>query len=362
MSKHDHPHDHDHDHKHDHKHDHDHDHDHPHDHAHPSEGDRLKVALGERIAAQDKAPSDAPITPEPELEDTGSRALTDALKSSFFIVKALMVILVLVFLGSGFFTVPGNERAIILRFGRPVGTGADQLKGPGAHWSFPSPIDEVVRIPIGEAQTVVSSTGWYAVTPEQEATNELPPPNPSLNPAADGYTLTSDANIIHVRATMTYRIVDPLAYSLNFVDAKRVLQNALNNAIAHASARFTADQAITRDSLGFEERILARARQLIEDQGIGVAIDQADIRAIPPRYIANVFEEVLKKLRDRDALDRQRYDRLYPGWRWSNKDFGCLVNSFILSPAEIIEEIIVRHEVWIKGMGSRIQSPIHLFQ
>src|SRR5687768_16420766 len=94
-------------------------------------------------------------TPAP-VEAVGSRALSDALRSSFAIVKILMVGLVILFFFSRIFTVPSQERAIILRLGKPVGTGEQQLLGPGLHWSFPSPIDEVVRIPIGEIQTVNS--------------------------------------------------------------------------------------------------------------------------------------------------------------------------------------------------------------
>ena len=53
-------------------------------------------------------PHDGP--PEPALPpetpvDAGSQALAEALRSSFAIVKFVMVLLVLVFLASGFFTV-----------------------------------------------------------------------------------------------------------------------------------------------------------------------------------------------------------------------------------------------------------------
>ena len=53
--------------------------------------------------------------------DAGSQALAEALHSSFVIVKVLMVLLVLLFLASGFFTVGPQERAIILRFGKAQG-------------------------------------------------------------------------------------------------------------------------------------------------------------------------------------------------------------------------------------------------
>jgi hypothetical protein len=55
--------------------------------------------------------------------DAGSQALAEALHSSFAIVKFVMLALVAVFLGSGFFTVGPQEKAIKLRFGRPVGEG-----------------------------------------------------------------------------------------------------------------------------------------------------------------------------------------------------------------------------------------------
>jgi hypothetical protein len=45
----------------------------------------------------------------PPAEDAGSQALAEALRSSFFIVQIIMVVLVLVFLFSGFYTVGPQE-------------------------------------------------------------------------------------------------------------------------------------------------------------------------------------------------------------------------------------------------------------
>ena len=64
-------------------------------------------------------PAPAPVTPD----DAGSQALAEALRSSFAIVKVVMLLMVLAFFGSGFFTVGPQEKAVILRFGRPVGQG-----------------------------------------------------------------------------------------------------------------------------------------------------------------------------------------------------------------------------------------------
>ena len=74
-------------------------------------------------------PGDVPA-PAPGVEDAGAQALSEALQSSFKIVKFLMVALVIAFFASGFFTVKPNEVAIKLRFGRPVGLGSEQLLAP----------------------------------------------------------------------------------------------------------------------------------------------------------------------------------------------------------------------------------------
>src|SRR5471030_109545 len=144
--------------------------------------------------------------------DAGSQALAEALRSSFAIVKIVMVLMVVAFFCSGFFTVGPQEKAVILRFGRPVGEGQKALLTAGLHWSLPYPVDEVVRIPITEIQKISSNNGWYLTTPEAELSGEEMPAGASLNPAIDGYVITADRNIIHTRATLYYHIDDPISY------------------------------------------------------------------------------------------------------------------------------------------------------
>ncbi len=69
------------------------------------------------------------------------------------------------------------------------------LLGPGLHWAFPAPIDEVKKIPFTEIQTVKSTVGWYFTTPEMEAAGqELP---------AGAFVESRDGRIRHHRRTAT---------------------------------------------------------------------------------------------------------------------------------------------------------------
>src|SRR5262245_6692685 len=250
----------------------------------------------------------------PEVErplDPGSHALSEALRSSFGIVKVLMVCLVLLFLVSGFFVVGPQERAMILRLGKPVAQGPAALLGPGWHFALPYPIDEVVKVPITGIQQVTSKVGWYAVTEEQELAGTEPPAGSALNPIADGYVLTADENIVHTRATVTYHISDPVQFVFNFVNASNAVQNALGNALIYAASRYKVDDLLTRDISGFNELVLSRVRSLVDQQELGVQIEQCSVRSIPPRQpqVKEAFDSVLRadQLREQ-VLNRARSD------------------------------------------------------
>ena len=237
--------------------------------------------------------------------DSGSEALTEALQSSFWIVKVVMFLLLIVFLASGFFTVEPQEQAMIIRLGRPVGVGQKALLGPGLHWSFPYPIDEYIKVPIAAIQKVSSSVGWYATTPEQElAGAEEPslPINYPLNPLQDSYVLTADRNIVHTRATVTYHISDPVAYVFNFVNASNTVQNVLDNALVQAASTFNVDDILTRDVAGFKEAVRKRVAEMVTQENLGIEVEECLVQSRPPRQLRDAFDSVLKATLTRQKL------------------------------------------------------------
>ncbi|MBI5385286.1 MAG: protease modulator HflK [Verrucomicrobia bacterium] len=237
----------------------------------------------------------APAPPPPGMpEDSAGQALAETLRSSFFVIKILMVLLVAVFLCSGITIVGPQERAILLRFGKPVGEGEQAVLKPGFHWAFPAPIDEVVKIPAGQVRVATSTAGWYATTPELAAAKIEPPPGDSLKPGRDGYVLTSDANIIHAYATVRYRITDPVRFEFAFTNTPVFLTNALNNALFFAASQFTVDAILTRDVTAFREKVRHRLEQLIEEARLGIVIEQSDVQARAPRQesVSRAFDAV----------------------------------------------------------------------
>lgn len=243
--------------------------------------------------------------PEPEAEivnevdDPSTRALSEALRSVFAIVKVLLIILVVIFFSSGVFQVKENEAAVILRLGRPVG-GNDVALKPGLHWAFPYPIDEIVKIPLGQSHSVLSTNGWPAFNPTQEIKGDMPSGNESLRPGLDGYVLTKDGNIIHVKANLNYRISDPVRYTFDYADTTKVLLNFVDNAVFYAATFYTAEQALYTDKGGFREKVSDRVQQLVAKHNLGVTLEPISIDTSAPFNVRPSYEAVQQSDLDRN--------------------------------------------------------------
>ncbi len=272
---------------HKHKHGHDHGHEHGHDH--------------------DRA--EAPAQPvQSEQLDAAGRSLSDALHLSFTILKVIMIVLVVAFLASGFRTVGPDERALVLRFGRIQGIGDEAILGPGAHWVFPYPIDELVKIPVEKNINLPVNTFWYKETRDDILGPGAKPRNyraEKLDPMVEGYCLTrsqaagaiaaaaqgpvvvgqpflgdsegSDYNIVHTRWQINYRIgnVEQFFRNVYVRDVKPgevysdimiasitpLLRSVVDDAIVTTTVHYTIDEVLQS-----VDTIPRRVQQLVQQK------------------------------------------------------------------------------------------------
>jgi membrane protease subunit HflK len=257
-----------------------------------------------------------------------------------------MILLVVIFFASGFFTVGPAQRAIILRFGKPVGDGEKALLGPGKlHWSLPYPIDECVKVNITGIQTVESKAGWFFQTPEERLSGvETAASGAALNPAVDGYALTADNNIIHTRATLTYRINEPIRYVFNFVNASNAVQNALDDALLWTASQFKVDDVLTRDVAGFQEAVRRRAGQLIEKQELGIVVEQCAVQSIRPRQLKDAFDRVTTAEQERGKVlnDARSYENQVTNR--ASADAQSLINLAQTERSQLVKDMAAQAE------------------
>ena len=115
-----------------------------------------------------------------------------------------------------------------------------------------------------------------------------------------------DGNIVHVRATVNYRIADPLRYEFEFAQTTNVLQHLLDNALFYAAARFNADDALYGSRrAAFREVVVRRFTESVERLQVGVSLDPREVRVEPPLYVQRAFTEVVDAQQKRDIKIRE---------------------------------------------------------
>ena len=217
------------------------------------------------------------------VEDARTRALAEALQSSFKVVRVLMVVLAVAFLGSGITKVGPGEKGLLLRFG-----AYQRDLPPGLHFALPNPIETIEKVDVTKIMTITSDVGWG---PPDE--NGDPEESSLFEPEYHGYTLTGNGNTVHIKAVMNYRLEDTgeatKAYAFKFDDVTDFLQSALDNAVYHASANHSALDALKLTELA--EDIRERFKKVVNEvHELPIVVDPIQLEVQVPGEVEPAFQ------------------------------------------------------------------------
>lgn len=256
--------------------------------------------------------------------DAASHSLSEALGISFVILKIIMIVLLLVFLASGLRTIDSDEQGIVLRFGRIRGAGEEKILGPGLHWVFPYPVDELIKIPVTKKTNLPINDFWYYQTREETLPGARANVSATLNPVIDGYCIThgevlsdvtagaagSDYHIVHCKWQVTYGIENLERFFRNIYveDVKPgqdyfeviktgitpLLGNMVSDAVVATMVHYSIDEAILSQG-----RIPDQVKKVLQENldriDSGITIFSAQLTDITwPRQVDAAFLESIK--------------------------------------------------------------------
>ena len=184
------------------------------------------------------------------------------------------------YLATGFYTVPANEKAVVRRFGRFV----RPLASSGLHWDLPCPFVKINRVNFNEIRTL-------SLGDVETDSNFLQP----LSAARPPIYLTGDKNLLLLRLTVQYRlseeqIAEWLFGAESSVDRLRML---VESTAADLVSRSGVDFVHTFGLTELNNRLLRKVREEAERLQIGCEVEQVTIdRADPPARVKADFLEV----------------------------------------------------------------------
>lgn len=235
-----------------------------------------------------------------------------AIRLAFGALTVSVVVLAVGWATSNFRQVPPESRAIVLRLGA---FAREQASGLLLAW--PAPIEQVMLLPAADRQLELPIVRFELFRAGRQAPDTL-----NLSPNArqnTGFLLTGDTGVIHLSATLFYRIADPAAYVVARDHVPAALERLfIASAVAAVASRDldsilvarplentsdATDDSIGDRSQGARERLRA---DLLRDTnarltalasqgaGLGVRVQRVDMLAALPTEARGAFDEVLR--------------------------------------------------------------------
>jgi len=210
---------------------------------------------------------------EPVRQDHAGKSLSEALRLSFHILTALMILFVLVFLGTGFKTIKSSEVGIKTIFGKIVG-----IAEPGLAYNWPFPVGEIIVVNTGQQELKINDF-WLHETPEEvwrplESRSTL---SEGIRPGYDGVALTGDRGLLHMQLTCSYSVRDPVSFKMNVSDPVGTLRMVANEAVVREAGQRTADGLKASQAGEFAVGVRATAQKKLDALTSGITLEQVSL-------------------------------------------------------------------------------------
>lgn len=216
------------------------------------------------------------------------------------IIFLVMIVIAIVWAGTGFYTVGPDEQAVLRFFGKKSGTASG-----GLHWYYPAPIGKrnVVAVTTTRRLELGFRSGADGFTVAQSVTNE-------------SLMITKDVNIVDVQAVVQYKISNLTDFLFNVDDPGdadrgipagqpdgRTLRDIAESALRQVVGSRNIDDVLTTEKEQVQTEVLLIMRQLAKDYESGIDVLQVLLQNVnPPLEVQSAFEDVVRAREDKERL------------------------------------------------------------
>lgn len=235
--------------------------------------DQPRRAASARFIVESEVGSEAMLR---DAMDPANQSLADALRLSFRVLQAVIVVLIVLFLASGLKTVEDGQSGVRTLWGEikePLSPGLKFSWAPYPFGEFFTFKAENRNVSLGEYFSMASNGRPFATMLEQSDVSSPP------NPARDGYIITRDSDFAHLDLSAKYEIDQPteFVHRVNDADSKRdadeLVRMALRKAAVHVVGGMSvAEVAEPARVPELKENIRLRAQAALDEIKSGIRI------------------------------------------------------------------------------------------
>ena len=180
-------------------------------------------------------------------------------------ISLVLIIAIVVYAFSGFYTIKEAEQGLVLRFGQYSGTVE-----PGLRWKWTF-IDRIIPV-------------------DMQSTRDMP---------SSGFMLTQDENVVRVEMQIQYRVVNARNYIFSVTNADDSLNQSLDSALRYVVGHAVMDDILTSGREAIRQSVWEELEKIIEPYNLGLIIVDVNFKdARPPNEVKDAFDDAISAQED----------------------------------------------------------------
>jgi membrane protease subunit HflK len=225
---------------------------------------------------------------EPEFNFSGINKIFDNIrkiiplpKNNFFTTLLILVILIGLWLASGFFTVQPGEQAALRFFGKFSSTS-----GPGLHWFYPSPIGE---------KDIVATDAIRRLELGFRGTQPVP---------AESLMITGDENIVDAQLLVQYDVKNLEFYLFKAIDPSGLtMMDVAETALRQIVGSKPIDDVLTTEKEAVQSETKILMQSLLDKYESGIRVREVKLQSVqPPQQVQDAFDDVVRAREDKERI------------------------------------------------------------
>ena len=225
--------------------------------------------------------------------NTAHRSLAASLQLSFRALQAVMAVLVILYLVSGFRTVEESQTGVGTFLGSIVG---DEGLSPGLQTNWPPPIGSFEIYVSHNRKTNIGGVFKPRIDARLSHEQRIIKSKSSdgLRPGRDGSLITSDGDLAHIEISTEWEIIDALQYahSIADIDGNEIVQLAIENSAVHVIGHISLEELLEMPLDELRSLLKIEAQNTLNNLQCGIRISDLILPSEPepPLYIQRSYD------------------------------------------------------------------------
>ena len=226
------------------------------------------------------------------------------------VVPALIIILVLIFLATGLYTIDPEEVGVIQRFGKYTSTTT-----PGLHFKIPFGVDNLTKVKV--TNVYKEEFGFRTVQPGIKSRYS------SRDFSSESLMLTGDLNIADLEWIVQYRVKDPVKYLFNVRNIEKTIRDGSEATIREIVGDRSVDEVIVLSRKEINDLAQIKLQKLLDGYQTGVEIVTINLQNVnPPDKVKPAFDNVNSSKQEKERIVNEaweQYNKVIPEARGKAK-------------------------------------------